>query len=75
MPPFFRSLLSFRGPGRMPDGVRCYSPAGELLGKIHVPEQCANLVCGGPLHNRLYMCASTSVCACYVDTQGGAATS
>jgi gluconolactonase len=54
------------------DGVRCYSPAGELLGKIHLPETCANLVFGGPLRNRLYMCASTSVYACYVDTQGAA---
>ena len=52
------------------DGVRCYSPTGELLGKIHVPEQCANLAFGGPLRNRLYICASTSVYACYVDTQG-----
>jgi gluconolactonase len=52
------------------DGVRCYSPAGELLGKIHLPETCANLVFGGRLHNRLYMCASTSVYACYVNTAG-----
>jgi gluconolactonase len=54
------------------DGVRCYSPAGELLGKIHLPETCANLVFGGRLHNRLYICASTSVYACYVNTQGAA---
>jgi gluconolactonase len=54
------------------DGVRCYSPAGELLGKIHLPETCANLVFGGLLHNRLFMCASTSVYACYVSTQGAA---
>jgi gluconolactonase len=54
------------------DGVRCYSPAGNLLGKIHVPETCANLVFGGPLRNRLYICASTSVYACYVNTQGAA---
>ena len=52
------------------DGVRCHSPAGELLGKIQVPETCANLVFGGRLRNRL--CASTSVCAYYVDTQGAA---
>ena len=52
------------------DGVRCYSPAGELLGKIHLPETCANLTFGGPLRNRLYMCASTSIYACYVNTQG-----
>ena len=54
------------------DGVRCYSPAGELLGKIHVPETCANLVFGGRLRNRLFICASTSVYACYVNTQGAA---
>jgi gluconolactonase len=46
---------------RKEDGVRCYTPAGQLIGKIHLPETCANLVFGGPLHDRLYMCASTSV--------------
>ncbi len=54
------------------DGVRCYSPAGELVGKIHLPETCANLVFGGPLRNRLYICARTSVYACYLNTQGAA---
>ena len=54
------------------DGVRCYSPAGEMLGKIHVPETVANLTFGGRLRNRLYICASTSVYACYVNTQGAA---
>lgn len=52
------------------DGVRCYSPAGELLGKIHLPETCANLTFGGLLRNRLYMCATSSVYAVYVNTQG-----
>ena len=52
------------------DGVRCYSPQGELLGKIHIPETAANLVFGGLLRNRLYICGSTSLYACYVNTQG-----
>ena len=52
------------------DGERCYSPQGELLGKIHVPETCANLTFGGVQRNRLYICARTSVYACYVNTQG-----
>ncbi|MBV9252273.1 MAG: SMP-30/gluconolactonase/LRE family protein [Acetobacteraceae bacterium] len=52
------------------DGVRCYSPEGELLGKIHLPETVANLTFGGLLRNRLYICASTSLYACYVNTQG-----
>ncbi|MBV9653689.1 MAG: SMP-30/gluconolactonase/LRE family protein [Acetobacteraceae bacterium] len=52
------------------DGVRCYNAGGDLLGKIHLPETCANLTFGGLLHNRLYMCASTSVYAVYVPAQG-----
>jgi gluconolactonase len=52
------------------DGVRCYSPEGQLLGKIHIPETVANLTFGGLLHNRLYICGSTSLYACYVNTQG-----
>ena len=54
------------------DGVRCYAPNGDLIGKIHLPETCANVVFGGLLRNRLYMCASTSVYALYVNTQGAA---
>jgi gluconolactonase len=54
------------------DGVRCHAPDGDLIGKIHLPETCANLVFGGLLRNRLYMCASTSVYAVYVNTQGAA---
>jgi len=54
------------------DGVRCCSPAGDILGKIHVPETVANLAFGGLLRNRLYICASTSIYACYVNTQGAA---
>src|SRR5215472_17229267 len=52
------------------DGVRCYSPQGELLGKIHIPETCANVVFGGLQRNRLYICGGTSLYACYVNTQG-----
>jgi gluconolactonase len=54
------------------DGVRCYAPSGDLIGKIHLPETCANLTFGGQLRNRLYMCASTSIYALYVNTQGAA---
>ena len=52
------------------DGVRCYSPAGELLGKIHLTETVGNLSFAGILRNRLYIGATTSVYACYVGTQG-----
>jgi gluconolactonase len=52
------------------DGVRCFAPDGTLLGKIHTPETVANLAFGGVLRNRLYICASTSLYALYVNTQG-----
>jgi gluconolactonase len=52
------------------DGVRCYAPNGDLIGKIHLPETCANLCFGGRKRNRLFMTASTSVYATYVETQG-----
>ena len=52
------------------DGVRCYSPHGDLIGKIHLPEGCANLCFGGRKKDRLFMCASTSVYALYLNTQG-----
>jgi gluconolactonase len=52
------------------DGVRCYAPSGDLIGKIHLPETCANLCFGGQKKNRLFMAASTSIYAVYVDTAG-----
>ena len=52
------------------DGVRCYAPNGDLIGKIHLPETCANLCFGGKKKNRLFMCGSTSIYAVYVETVG-----
>ena len=52
------------------DGVRVFSPAGEPLGHIHLPERCANVCFGGMKRNRLFMAASQSVYALYVNTQG-----
>lgn len=52
------------------DGVRCYAPDGDLIGKIHLPEGCANLCFGGRKRDRLFMCASTSVYALYLNNQG-----
>jgi gluconolactonase len=52
------------------DGVRCYSPEGKLLGKIHLPETVANLTFGGMRRNRLYICGSTSLYACYTSAAG-----
>ncbi|WP_024508725.1 SMP-30/gluconolactonase/LRE family protein [Bradyrhizobium sp. ARR65] len=52
------------------DGVRCYTPEGELLGKIHIPETVANLCFGGQQRNRLYICGSSSLYAVYTSVQG-----
>ncbi len=55
------------------DGVRCYAPNSDLIGKIHLPEGCANLCFGGKKKDRLFMCASTSVYALYLNAQGAMA--
>ena len=52
------------------DGVRCYAPDGALIGKIHLPEGCANVCFGGVKKDRLFMCASTSVYALYINGRG-----
>src|SRR5579871_6929655 len=52
------------------DGVRCYMPDGDLLGKIHIPETVANVCFGGQQRNRLYICGSSSLYAVYTSAQG-----
>jgi gluconolactonase len=52
------------------DGVHVFNPAGKLIGRIDLPERCANLCFGGINRNRLFMAASTSLYALYVNTQG-----
>lgn len=52
------------------DGVHIFNPAGELIGRIDLPERCANLCFGGLHRNRLFMAASTSIYSLYVNTQG-----
>jgi gluconolactonase len=55
------------------NGVTVWNPAGKLLGRIRLPEVCANLTFGGPRRNRLFMAASQSIYALYVGTQGAGA--
>ena len=52
------------------DGVHVFNPDGKLIGRIDLPERCANLTFGGVYRNRLFMAASTSVYSLYVNTQG-----
>ena len=52
------------------DGVHIFNPDGKRIGRIDLPERCANLCFGGVHRNRLFMAASTSVYSLYVNTQG-----
>jgi gluconolactonase len=54
------------------DGVHVFNPDGKLIGRIDLPERCANLCFGGTYRNRLFMVASTSLYSLYVNTQGAA---
>src|SRR5205085_331268 len=52
-----------------PNGM-AFSPQGKPLAHIRLPERCANLCFGGPKNNRLYMAASHSLYALYVEAHG-----
>ena len=52
------------------DGVMVFNPSGAPIGRIALPERCANLCFGGRHRNRLFMAASQSLYALYVQTQG-----
>jgi len=52
------------------DGVMVFAPDGDRIGFIRLPERCANVCFGGLKRNRLFMAASQSLYALYVNTQG-----
>jgi gluconolactonase len=52
------------------DGVYCYHADGTLLGRVSIPEVVANVCFGGAKRNRLFICATTSLYAVYLNTQG-----
>jgi len=52
------------------DGVHVFSPMGDLLGKIRVPETVSNLTFGGARHNMLFITATANVYATYINVAG-----
>jgi gluconolactonase len=52
------------------DGVHVFTPEGERIGQILLPETTSNLCFGGRKRNRLFMTASQSLYAVYVNTRG-----
>ncbi|MCQ4162804.1 SMP-30/gluconolactonase/LRE family protein [Roseomonas sp. GC11] len=65
-----RTVYDLRGQPEDLDGVMVFNPQGKPIGFIRLPERCANLTFGGPKNNRLYMTASHSVYALYVEAHG-----
>lgn len=51
-------------------GVQVVAPDGTTIGTIRLPEVCANVCFGGVKRNRLFMTASQSLYAVYVNVKG-----
>ena len=56
--------------GEGEDGVAIFAPDGKLIGRVLLPERCANVCFGGLKRNCLFMAASQSIYALYVEAQG-----
>lgn len=52
------------------DGVHCYNAKGQLIGKIKIPEIVSNVCFGGAKLNRLFITATTSLYAVYLNVNG-----
>ena len=55
---------------RAKDGVEIFAPTGEMIGKILLPESCANLTFGGKGNDELFMTASKSLYRIKLTTTG-----
>ena len=52
------------------DGVMIFAPDGQAIGRIKLPERCANVCFGGRANSRLFMASSQSIYALYVNVAG-----
>jgi gluconolactonase len=52
------------------DGVHCFMPNGDLIGKVKIPELVANVCFGGAKRNRLFICGTTSLYSSYLGING-----
>jgi len=57
------------GPGADRNGVLVIAPDGTPIGRVALPERCANLAFGGAAHNRLFMTAGQSLYALYTNAR------
>ena len=51
-------------------GVTVWNPAGKLIGRVRLPEICANVCFAGPKRDWLFMCATQSAYMLRVNIQG-----
>jgi gluconolactonase len=52
------------------DGVMVFAPDGTPIGRIALPERCANLCFGGRANSRIFMASSHSIYSLYVNVAG-----
>jgi len=52
------------------DGVHCIDPRGHLIGKVLLPYRVSNLAFGGPMKNRLFILASHTLYAVFLNRRG-----
>jgi gluconolactonase len=52
------------------DGVHCIAPDGALLGKVRVPSVVSNVTFGDRFGSRLFICASGSLYAIFLNVRG-----
>ena len=66
------AICGAAGAWAIPNSTASWSsrPTACMIGRIALPERCANLCFGGLKRNRLFMAASQSIYALYVNTQG-----
>ena len=54
------------------NGVTVWTPDGKLIGRIRLPEPCANLCFAGPKRDHVFMTATQSIFMLRVNMQGAA---
>jgi gluconolactonase len=60
------------GSGPAMNGVMVFAPDGVPIGRIALPDRCANLCFGGARRNRLFMVTGQCLFALYVNAEGAA---
>lgn len=68
----FGNVWAAWGTGPEENGVIVFAPDGTRLGRIALPDRCANLCFGGPGRNRVFMAAGHSLFAVSVAVRGAA---